>query len=37
MGAKTIHTSNLTNEAVFPPAPSEAQKAYAIGDVREVV
>jgi hypothetical protein len=38
MSATTTHTSNLTNEAGFPPAPSEAhQKAYAKGDVREVV
>ncbi len=38
MSATTTHTSNLTNEAVFPPAPSEAQqKAYAKGDVQEVL
>jgi hypothetical protein len=37
MSATTIHTSNPTNEAGFPPAPSEAhQKACAKGDVREV-
>ncbi|WP_213781621.1 hypothetical protein [Caballeronia sp. dw_276] len=37
MSATTTHTSNLTNEAGFPPAPSEAhQKAYAKGDVQEV-
>ena len=38
MSATTTHTSNLTNEAGFPPAPSEAhQKAYAKGDVQEVL
>lgn len=38
MSATTTHTSNPTNEAGFPPAPSEAhQKAYAKGDVREIV
>ena len=38
MSATTTHTSNLTNEAGFPPAPSEAhQKAYAKGDVQKVL
>jgi hypothetical protein len=38
MSATTPHTSDPTNEAEFPPAPSEAhQKAYAKGDVREIV
>lgn len=38
MSATTTHTSNPTDTAGFPPAPSEAhQKAYAKGDAREVV
>ena len=38
MSATTTHTSNPTNEAGLPPAPPEAHpKAYAKGDVREVV
>jgi hypothetical protein len=37
MSATTTHTSKPTNEAGFPPAPSEAhQKAFTKGDVREV-
>jgi hypothetical protein len=37
MSATTTHTSHPSNEAGFPPAPSEAhQKAYAKGNAREV-
>jgi len=28
MSATTTHTSNLTNEAGFPPAPSEAHQKH---------
>jgi hypothetical protein len=38
MSVTTTHTSNLTNEAGFPPEPSEAHlKAYAKGNVQEVL
>jgi hypothetical protein len=38
MSATTTHISDPTNEAGFPPAPSEAhQRANAKGDVRMVI
>lgn len=38
MSATTTRTSNPTDEAGVPPAPSEAhQRAYVAGDIRVVI